>query len=221
MIDKSHCKPRKPTYDGPPLETGGTSTRFNGDNMTPSLAKLIESGGFEGVKTILDYGAGRYGRNANALRKLGFRVYAYDPFHGEGVSGWEGVSDMLPRSKFDAGFTSFVLNVVPLRTEKAIIGYVNSKCKKHYHIVRDDLPKVVRAALERKDEHVTPFFLGLFASQAEANRLKKGKIHDVTLLRFCKYGTKTSRGFQRLCVCEDQGLELLDIKKGSWKLYGG
>lgn len=64
---------------------------------------------------ILDFGAGKVGRHANALRDLGYTVYAYDPFNGEqDADPYTGVSNKLPPKgeEFDLVFSAFVLNVM-------------------------------------------------------------------------------------------------------------
>jgi len=63
---------------------------------------------------ILDFGAG-HGRHADALRGLGYKVYAYDPFNGkQDADPYTGVSNKLPpkRDNFDLVFSAYVLNVM-------------------------------------------------------------------------------------------------------------
>ncbi|CAL9973402.1 hypothetical protein VPHD479_0170 [Vibrio phage D479] len=102
-----------------------------------ALVKLYNSGMFREGGTALDAGAGKYGRNAEWLRKQGIRTYAYDPFNGTTADGWEAVSTVMPNEKFDTGFTSYVLNVVPEEVEAQIIrdveGRVNGTV---FHITR-------------------------------------------------------------------------------------
>ena len=97
---------------------------------------------------ILDYGAGRYCRNAEYLRSCGFRVYAYDPYHGEWkVDPYKGETPALmpPFGQFDVVFTCFVLNIIESETE---VKEVLRACSHHtgmrtYHITRNkDLLKL-------------------------------------------------------------------------------
>ena len=64
-------------------------------NAKPNKELLEFFGDYDDSMYILDFGAG-HGRHATALREMGHKVYAYDPFNGEDVSGWEGVSNKLP-----------------------------------------------------------------------------------------------------------------------------
>ena len=41
----------------------------------------------------MDFGAGKFGRNADFLRANGIKCYAYDPYNGTNVDGWTGVSN--------------------------------------------------------------------------------------------------------------------------------
>ena len=212
---------RRRRYDGPPVEKGGTSAKFKGDAASPALKWLITQGAFADAKVILDYGAGKYGRNSIALRKLGFQVYSYDPYNGkQGANGWEDVATTLPRRKFHVGFTSFVLNVVPEYIEQQIIERIGKRCNSTYHIVRDDIFRPVKAALHRGDKIVSAFFLDEFASPRERQLYEAGQLPDKTILEFCQFGTATANGFQRMCTSEDFGLNVLLHRKGSWKIYG-
>lgn len=203
------------------MEKGGTSTRFKGDTMTPGLAWLAKTGVFDGARSVLDYGSGRYSRNATALRKMGLKVYCFDPFHGGvGDDGWEGISADLPGEDFDIGFTSFVLNVVPEYIEEQILKRLTVICEKHYHIVRDDIFKMVKSALERGDKTVSQFFLDEFATSKEGHLYRDSELPDETVMEFCQFGTATTRGFQRLCTMEELGLNLLHRKSNSYKILG-
>lgn len=113
-------------YTGKPLESGGTSIA---GSAAPALKALVGKVFKPGMK-VLDYGAGKYARNADHLRKDGIETFAYDPFNGnaEAAEGWdEGkISKSISLKvnggkKFDAGFSCFVLNVVPKNVEQDII----------------------------------------------------------------------------------------------------
>lgn len=214
---------RRRRYDGPPIEKGGTSIKGSSTKASPGLQWLIRQGAFAGAGAILDYGAGKYGRNSMALRKLlGVRVYSYDPFNGkQGANGWEKVATTLPsRLKFNVGFSTFVLNVVPEYVEKQIIQRVGSRCESSFHIVRDDIFLHIKNALLRGDKLVSAFFLDEFATPNETQLYEAGQLPDSTIMEFCQFGTVTNHGFQRMCTPEDFGLRLLKSKKNSFRIYG-
>ena len=198
-------------FTGDPLESGGTSIQ---GQAAPALRNLEKSGAFEGAKKILDYGAGKYGRNAKFLRDKGYKVYAYDPFNGKDKDGWTGVSPKLPANlKFDVGFTSFVLNVVPKKIEKSILTTLATKIKgATYHIVRNmDVFKSVKSALERGEKIVTEFYKTKYKGKGSP-----GKYTDEDIMNFCIFGVQTSKGFQR--ITELKGHKLLKTTEG-YKVY--
>lgn len=119
-------------YDGPPLETGETAQHFS--NASPGVSNLIQK--LKDKGTVLDFGAG-HGRNSRYLRELGFECYGYDPFNGEDSDGWTGVSRNLPEHKFDAAFTSYVLNVVPFYTQMEILRGIEHLADYKFHVVRN------------------------------------------------------------------------------------
>jgi hypothetical protein len=209
------------TYDGPPLESGGTSIKGRGE--APAIRRLMGKVIQPGM-TVLDYGAGKYSRNADFIRASGARVYAFDPFNGVGSDGWEmgEVAMSLPPAgvKFDVGFTSFVLNVVPEYIEDKIIREVNQRSAKSIHITRnEDIFVMVSGALARGEKFVTSFFRDWFApgdpiAQAE---LESGEFTEETVRRFCCYGVQTSRGFQRIPQLEHKGFSLSGTK--SFNIY--
>lgn len=200
-------------FQGDAIETGGTARKF-GSSPAPALSALFKSGGFEGAKKVIDYGAGVGARNANFLREQGIKVYAYDPYNGTaGADGWEETSTKLPRGKFDVGFTSFVLNVVPESVEQKIIADLKRMCKQSYHITRHmDIFRMVKGALARGDRTVTDFFLTHFADDKERAALEDGTLDDETIMEFCQHGLQTSSGFQRIPMPEMTG-ELNLIRK--------
>ena len=210
---------RRRRYAGVPLEKGGTSI---GGGAAPGIKILDRQGAFAGAKTILDYGAGKYGRNANYLREQGYKVYSYDPFNGKPkVDGWKEVSQVLPRNKFDVGFTSFVLNVVPEYIEQKIISDVGGKTKKSYHITRNnDIFVMAKNALIRGEPTVTNFFINEFATPAEIKALQKGTLTDKQIMDFCEFGVQTNRGFQRIPTSEKLGLNLIKTT-ANFKIYEG
>jgi len=57
-------------YDGPPLESGGTSIT---GRAVPYIRALI--GSLPEGSRILDYGAGKMARNADFLRAAGYKVF--------------------------------------------------------------------------------------------------------------------------------------------------
>lgn len=209
----------KRRYGGEPLESGGTSISAG---AAPAVKQLFQRGVFDNAD-VLDYGAGKYARNANFLRENDIRVYAYDPYNGSSDGdGWVTTTTKKPVAKFDVGFTSFVLNVVPENIEKSIIQDLRGLCKKSYHITRNkDIFVMVKNALMRGDPTVTNFFLNNFADEDEAALLKNGEeIPDQVVQEFCEHGVQTSRGFQRIPTLEDHGFQLIK-NTSNFKVYQG
>lgn len=198
-------------YKGEPMESGGTSIA---GKAAPGIQWLFKKEYIKEGDTMLDFGAGKYARNADWLRGKGCKVYAYDPFNSNGSEGWEDgkISNKLPKGeKFDLVFSSFVLNVVPKHIEKSILKDIKKlKFKKQYHIVRyTDIHDTVYRALKKKDKFVYKFF------EEHYWKKKWGEIPEEiskeTMKDFCRYGVQTSRGFQRVTDLEDSGFK---------KIYG-
>lgn len=196
---KNTYLPAQPSdyYEGPPLEGGDTSIA---KGMSPGIRHLVNEGIIKKGMTVCDYGAGKYGANANPLRELGVKVYAYDPFNGTGADGWKGVSTKLPKEKFDLCFTSYVLNVVPESLERSIIAKCKRLAPECYHAVRNfDIYATIKKSL---------------LSDPSLKDLSKEEI-----IKFCIFGTQTSKGFQRIPMLERKGWKVI-IKENGWKLYG-
>lgn len=208
---KSLERIRDDFYEGKPLEEGGTSIK--GKGAAPGVRDLMTMGVFKNGDKIIDYGAGRYARNADFLREQGFTVYAYDPFNGKDVDGYAmgNVSDKLPTEKFDVGFSSFVLNVVPFYIEKEIVKELESICKRPYHITRNkDIFDTISNSLEKENPMVLTYF----------NTVYKGTNHlDVNeQFDLCCFGVATSRGFQRIPTTETLGYKL-EKESSGYKIY--
>lgn len=209
FLTKVEVAARSSYYTGKPLESGGTSI---GLATAPGVRYLVDGGLIKKGQTICDYGAGKSGRNANFLRKLGFKVYAYDPFNGQGVDGWEGVSNKKPTEKFDVCFTSYVLNVVPEPIETQIIAKCKRLGKSVFHITRNmDIYDTIKKNLEQKNKVVTDFFVKEFEGDS-----KNYTNEDV--LALCYFGVQTSKGFQRIPELEKKGFKLL-VKTHGYKIY--
>ena len=203
-------------YTGDPLEIGGTSIA---GNAAPAVRDLFTKGHIKAGMTVLDFGAGKYARNADFLRENGVKVYAYDPHHSLGKNGWDGVSNSLPRKKFDVVFTSFVLNVVPDHIETDILDATSKIAKQQFHITRNrDIFDTTKAALKRKDKLVGDFFLTHYANDEEKEMFAEGTIPDDIILDFCKHGVQTSRGFQRIPFLEKKGYSLVRTTS-NFKIY--
>lgn len=172
---------------------------------TPSPAiKLLHAEGRFG-RRVLDYGAGAKGRNANYLRSLGYEVYAYDPYNGTDCCGFYGVSIHKPDISFSTVFTSFVLNVVPVAVEDEIIADCASYSQNVIHVTRNkDILDMIKGGLSRPSSPVYQFYRDTF--------------HGGSIENFARFGTVTSRGFQRLPELETKGFELIHEKHG-WKVY--
>lgn len=208
-------------YDGQPLEKGGTS--IQGD-AAPAI-KALYGKVFTDDMAILDYGAGKYARNADFFRKKGIRTFAFDPFNSNApeAEGWdEGkVADHVSAKtnggkKFDAAFTCFVLNVVPKKVEADIIRAVERLGKKTVHITRNnDVFVSTKNALLKKDKYVYPFFVNEYNGGKEVD---PATLSDDAIMEFCKFGVQTSRGFQRIPDLEEYGYKLIR-KTDGFKVY--
>ncbi|OYT15006.1 MAG: hypothetical protein B7C24_15370 [Bacteroidetes bacterium 4572_77] len=205
-------------YSGQPLEKGGTSIP---GKAAPAIRWLFNKGYIKSTDKVLDYGAGKFGRNGIFLREQGCEVFCYDPFNGTDKNGWNGVAKTisLPSTLFDVAFSCFVLNVVPFHTEQSIIKEVNSFAKYAFHVTRNtDIFDSIKKALGRKDKLVGKFFLDNFATDLEKEQYEAGELDEDTILEFCMYGVQTSKGFQRIPCCEKQGMKLLR-STGGFKIY--
>lgn len=138
------------------------TTAIRNVQPAPAVRLLFDKGYINPGDYVCDYGAG-YGRNAEFLRQNGVDVYAYDPYLGIGkmeIYLGIGKMEMLDFSygttpgevtrkfpsksnwnQFDIILTSYVLNVVELDEEEAIIRTMKdlSPYKRQFHIVRDDI----------------------------------------------------------------------------------
>lgn len=205
-------------YVGQAFERGGTSIK--GKGAAPPLRYLFENGYINKGATILDYGAGKYSRNANFLRQKGCRVFAYDPYNGSyGGDGWIETSRTKPTNAFDIVFTCYVLNVVPEHIEDEIIADAAKLAPVQYHITRNiDIVDSVLGALQRKDNVVGEFFLQNFANAEQAHAFKNNKLTKAIVEEFCYFGTRTRKGFQRIPVLENKKLILIH-KTNGYKIY--
>lgn len=186
-------------YTGPALESGGTSIR--GQGAAPYVRRLARQ--LEPGTRILDYGAGRFARNADFLRGLGHTVYAYDPFNGRGKEGYRKgtVSKLLPhRRDFDLVLTCYVLNVVPELVEEEILAACAELGCEQLHVTRGlDIFDSVKKALLRGDETVCDFFREHYMPGRRVGAaFREGRLTDAHILDFCRFGVQTSRGFQRI-----------------------
>jgi hypothetical protein len=207
-------------YQGKPLEKGGTSIA---GNVAPPVRELFKKGLINSGDTVLDYGAGKYGRNADWLREQGCRVYAYDPFHG-GQDGWEGVSNKKPTMNFyQKSFSAYVLNVVPEYVETAIIQEVNRytlASGKQFHITRNkDVFDSAKKALMAQNKVVGKFFIEHFAEGDEdISNYENKTLSDERIEDFCCFGYQSTRGFQRIPFLEDKGFKIVRSTSG-YKIY--
>ncbi len=204
---------QKNHYSGDPLESGGTSIK---GSVVKAITTMYANKEFEGAKTIIDYGAGKYGRNADWLREQGFSVYAYDPFNGTSSDGWDigNVSNTLPSGiQFDIGFTAYVLNVVPKHIEEIIIADIKKIAKTTFHITRNrDVYDMVKKALLRQDKYVYNFYINEY--EGDSSEVENPDI----IMDYCLFGVQTVKGFQRIPECEDSGYNLIKNTSG-FKIY--
>lgn len=214
-------------YNGKLIEQGNTSIK---GKVTPAILSLYKDGYFNinnisnnnNDITILDYGAGREGgRNTLFLREKGYRVYAFDPFHGkDNCNGWKAVSNVLPDNDFlfDIAFTSYVLNIVQKSEEENILNWISSHSNKSFHLVRDDLFSTTKKALhpETGSARVLEFFLDIF--EGNYNDLQNDKIIN----EFIRFGYITGKGkFQREVNLDYNKYSLIQKYNNSnkWKVY--
>jgi len=198
----------KKVYDGPPINSKKTS--IIGDTVA-GVSMLYSAGKFNG--TIIDYGCGRIARNAEFLRGKGLKVYAYDPYWGSNINGYEGISNIKPNDTFAVGFTSYVLNVVKVSDEKEILSWMSNHCNRQYHITRNkDITKMIETNLTKAgDNMVKKFFVEWFGG--DLNNITQEIIDEFSI-----YGTATTQGFQRIPILEDYGYNLLKSTSG-YKIY--
>lgn len=124
--------------------SAGTSIAGRGGAAAPSevaaLRTLAKKNIIPEGSTVLDFGAGKFARNAHWLRENhGCDVWAYDPFNANSSDGWEArnVSNVLPQGvHFDAAFSSYVLNVMDEETERNVIRQMESVADTVVHITR-------------------------------------------------------------------------------------
>ena len=209
----------KRRYEGPPLETGKTSIK---GGAAPAVQWLTKQGVFQPGMKVLDWGAGKVARNADFLRSLGCEVYAYDPFNATGGNGWEmgSVAGEKPDpQQFDAGFSSFVLNVVPEHIEDEILRDMGAYTSEMYHIVRNrDIYAMAKNALSgtTNNPHIVDFFLTQFADDEEMEAWEAGEVYEEDIEAFCQFGFKSGPGkFQRIpSDLEDKGYRIMKETSG-------
>ena len=86
-------------------DAASAKTAMKGAKPNSTLLEWFEET-FSSYRYVLDFGAG-HGRHAEALRSMGHKVYAYDPFNGDShVSGYKSVSSDLPESGFEVVFST-------------------------------------------------------------------------------------------------------------------
>jgi 2-polyprenyl-3-methyl-5-hydroxy-6-metoxy-1,4-benzoquinol methylase len=112
-------------------------------NAKPNSELLHWFADYDDPMYILDFGAG-HGRHADALRAMGHKAYAYDPFNGTEDSGWKGVSNKLPVNSFDVVFSTYVLNTTTLSIASDVVEMcerlITPRGGTVLHMVRRDLP---------------------------------------------------------------------------------
>lgn len=194
----------KRAYKGKSIENGATSIK--GQGPSPAIKWLVKKGLIKKGMRVLDYGAGKFARNADYLRKLGCRVYAYDPhnFNTKGSGFAMGnVTKRKPKGRFDVAFTSFVLNVVPAKVELQIVREVETYADRVFHVHRHlDIVEMANKAIlgETTNKWITDWYYDRFmkaprsVAEAMTEYEKMSTISD-----FCHYGFQTGKGkFQRL-----------------------
>ena len=209
-----------PTYAGPSIERGQTRTSIRA-NVGAGITTLFKTHIHPGMH-ILDYGAGKYARNADWFRERGVHVYAYDPnnFTTSG-DGWErgAVSSQLPHERFDVALTAFVLNVVPFYHEKRIIEDCQNLARKSFHVIRADLVYYLKRAFQKQNNpYLMKWFRERFATKQDLKALKKGTLPEERILAFGLFGFQTGKNkFQRIPAIVHGGGKI--ASDSTWAVY--
>jgi len=191
-------------YKGKSIENGATSIK--GQGPSPALKWLVKKGHLRKGMRVLDYGAGKFARNADYLRSLGCKVYAYDPynFNTTGSGFLKGkVTKRKPTGRFDVAFTCFVLNVVPAKVELQIVREVKTYSDCVFHVTRNlDIVTMANKAIlgETNNTWITDWYYDKFmqAPRVVAESMTEYEKRR-TLGNFVHYGFQTGKGkFQRL-----------------------
>jgi hypothetical protein len=212
-------------YSGPDLEVGGTSINAA---AAPALRDdVFKAGLLKKGDVILDYGAGKYARNANFLRDQGFKVFAYDPYNHNGKDGWEdgGVSSKLPTGvKFDVVFSSFVLNVLQNKTMIKLVKKMerlSTRLTIHITRNRDVFDGALKSIRGGSDKAILPFIEKYYPDKEMAVNLKEKNIDAITdeqIMDLSVFGYASSRGFQIIPMLDNYGYSKLREVNG-YKLY--
>ena len=164
---------------------------------------------------VLDYGAGKYGRNAEWLKSQGIPTYAYDLNHQTNSDGWEGVSRTLPNDTFDIAFSSYLLNVVPEDVESQIISNMESRTNGTvFHIVRGgDIADMIWANVSGKNKKINHWVMDYIRDNYPEYQ---AKIED---------GTITEKDAKELAILgvqseEDSFQRIPDLTKYGYKKSG-
>ena len=199
-------------YQGKEIEKGATSIK--GKGPAPAIRWMVKEGIIKKGMKVLDYGAGKYARNADYLRELGCKVYAYDP-HNYNTTGrvWTlgAVSNQEPRGMFDIAFTSYVLNVVPLKVEKEIIRKLSNHSYTLAHVVRGSsglIDMAIRAlSYESNNEYIRSWYRAKFFRYKDSYHYAdvcEFAVHNSSLVReFCHFGVQTGKDKFQRAVNED------------------
>lgn len=217
-------------FEGDPETDSKASSMRSGTPPSKDLLRVFKS--ISPIKpdgspvTVLDYGAGREGRNAEALREMGFKVYGYDYSHSHGSGGWAGVSTKKPVGvKFDYCMCVFVLNVVTKEIEKEIVKDLKRFSKNIVVMVRqfggNDLGTSAEKGIKRGKGITYDWFVDKYLSarglSIEDVFDEEGNVPQELVLDFARFGflTKGPFGvsFQRATFPEEYGFS----KKG--KIY--
>jgi len=191
-------------YNGAPKEKGGTS--ISGKICKAVKNLFFTKDGFPSMHlgtTILDVGAGKYDRNAKALRSAGYLVYSYDPNHGKpGADGWVEVTNVKPdmSQRFTVAYSCYVLNVVPEFIQDEIIREMETWASECYYVVRNDILSSLRGSLY-KNKYMLQFFKDHFDVDGKyRERIEnREKLSKALMRKFFKFGAQTGKNkFQRI-----------------------
>ena len=203
-------------YTGPAIETGTTCIQ---GKVTPGVKYLFNRGLIQ--SPVVDWGSGKYARNAKWLREQGLQVYAYDPWHGNG-DGYQGISSIEPKERFKTGFSSYVLNVIRLQDEQYILEMLKEITEYSYHVVRGDILGQVKKWMEKGNPTTVEWFRSEFATPEEIDLYDQGRLPSEVMLEFARFGVKTGMGYNRFGFQRSCNLSISLIHRSSgYRIYHG
>jgi hypothetical protein len=183
--------------------------------VSPAIKYLYDNLYIKSGMKVLDYGAGKYSRNANYLRSKNIDVFAYDPYNYTHGNGWDvdTVSNSICNEKFDIVFTSYVLNVVEYDISMHIMNDVCEYSNTVYHIVRNNIHSIAENTIigNTYNKYVISSWNKYIENNSDDNTVEN-------LKEFAKYGFMTKKDcMQREHIFDDSYFKLKC--KNGWCIY--